>query len=165
MKNIVLIGMPGSGKTTVGLLLARQLGRRLLDTDAMVAAAEGRPIPALFSNQGESYFRDAETSAAKRAAAETNTVIATGGGMVLRPENMTELGRTGIVCFLDRPPELLTQTDHSGRPLIGADADRIFALYRQRIGLYRTYAQITVDNSGAPEQAAELLMNALEGML
>lgn len=165
MKNIVLIGMPGSGKTTVGLLLAQRFGRRLLDTDAMVVSAEGQSIPALFSNPGETYFRDAESAAARRAAANENAVIATGGGMVLRPENMAELGKSGVICFLDRPPELLVQADHSGRPLIGADADRIYALYSRRIALYRSYAQITVHNNGAAEEAAELLIRELEGKL
>lgn len=163
MRNIVLIGMPGSGKTTVGTLVADRLGLTLLDTDAMAAESEGRSIPALFREKGEAYFRDVESAMARRAASAENAVIATGGGMILRPENMRALGKTGVICFLDRPPEDIAQEDHAGRPLIGADRDRILRLYHQRIGLYRRYAQCTVDNRGTAEEAAESLVRKLEG--
>lgn len=165
MKNIVLIGMPGSGKTSVGAVLAETLGRKLLDTDAMVEAVEGVPVAAIFDQWGERYFREVESAMAKKAAAEKNAVISTGGGMVLRPENMEALGATGILCFIDRSPEEIAGEDHTGRPLIGADRDKVFSLYRQRIGLYRGYAQITAASLGSAAETARALLSALEGKL
>lgn len=165
MKNIVLIGMPGSGKTSVGALVAEKLGRRLLDTDAMVEALEGRPISTLFAQWGEGYFRDMESAMAKKAAAEQDAVISTGGGMVLRPENMEALGATGIICFLNRPPELIAGDDHTTRPLIGGDRSRVFTLYTQRIDLYKKYSQYTIDSRGTAEEAAAALLRTLEGII
>lgn len=163
MKNIVLIGMPGSGKTAVGALVAEKLGRRLQDTDAMVEAAEGMTIPELFSLRGEEYFRGSESAAVRKAASEHGAVIATGGGAVLRPENVAALRETGILCFLDRPPEAIAGEEHGGRPLIGGDREKVFELYRQRIGLYRAAAEYTVPNRGTAREAAELLLKTLEG--
>lgn len=163
MKNIVLIGMPGSGKTAVGALAAERLGRKLLDTDAMVEAAEGMTIPELFSRRGEGYFRDCESAAVQRAASEQNAVIATGGGAVLRPENVAALRETGVICFLDRPPEEIAEEEHGGRPLIGGDREKVFELYRRRISLYRAAADCTVPNRGTAQDAAELLLHTLEG--
>lgn len=165
MSNVVLIGMPGCGKTTVGAWLAARLGRPLLDTDAMVVAAEGMSIPDLFARQGEAYFREAEANAARSAARETDAVISTGGGIILRPENMETLGKTGMICFIDRPPEEIASEDHAGRPLIGASRERIFMLYAQRIGLYRQYAQIIIPSRPTPEKTARALLERLEGML
>ncbi|NCB62078.1 MAG: shikimate kinase [Clostridia bacterium] len=165
MKNIVLIGMPGSGKTSVGVLVAQALGRALLDTDAMVEGAEGVPIPTLFGQWGEEYFRDVESSMARKAAAAQGAVISTGGGMVLRPENMEALGATGIVCFLDRSPEEIVQDDHTGRPLIGGDREKVFALYARRITLYQQYAQVTIPSRGTAEETAQALLKTLEGKL
>jgi len=163
VKNIVLIGMPGSGKTSVGALVAEKLGRKLLDTDAMVEAVEGQSIPMLFNQWGEGYFREVESAMARKAAAEQNAVIATGGGMVLRPENMAVLGATGIVCFLDRPPELIARDDHTGRPLIAADRNKVFALYTQRIERYKNYAQYIIDGGGTVTEVAAALLHTLEG--
>ena len=165
MKNIVLIGMPGSGKTSVGALVAERLGMVLLDTDAMVEAAEGMSIPVLFERRGEQYFRAAEHAAARTAAAAQNAVISTGGGMILRPDNMRLLGAAGLICFLDRPPEHIVGDDHMGRPLIGMNSNKVFSLYTQRLPLYRKYAQVIIDGSGTVEETARALLGILEGDL
>ncbi len=165
MKNIVLIGMPGSGKTSVGAVLAEKLGRELLDTDAMVEAVEGVSISTLFQQWGERYFRDVESAMARKAAQALGAVISTGGGMVLRPENMEALGATGIICFIDRGPEEIARDDHTGRPLIGGDSDRVFGLYRQRIGLYRNYARYTVASRNTAGETAQALLDMLEDAL
>jgi len=165
MKNIVLIGMPGSGKTSVGALAAKKLGRQHLDTDAMVEKAEAAPISTLFAQWGEEYFRDMESAMARKAAAAKNAVISTGGGIVLRPDNMKVLGADGIICFLDRKPEEIALHDHTGRPLIGGNGDQVFALYAQRIALYRAYAQITVRSRSTLEKTAQALLAALEDVL
>ena len=99
-KNVVLIGMPGCGKSAVGKELAAMLHMVLIDTDQMVEQADGRTIPEIFAQEGEQTFRDKETAAAKRAASMTGVIIATGGGMVLREENMRALAENGTVKLL-----------------------------------------------------------------
>ena len=147
-RNIVLIGMPGCGKTRVGEVLSRRLKMPLVDTDHLVETRTERSIPDIFA-------RDGEADAARRAAAMTGVVIATGGGMVLREENMRLLSATGVVFFRDRPLADIAREDHSGRPLIGSDRDRLQKLYTERIELYRKYAQYTISHTDTPEEAAE----------
>ena len=154
MRNLVLIGMPGSGKTSVGAILSRRLGLPLLDTDELIVRAAGRSIPEIFSSEGEGGFRDRETAAARQAAALDNTVIATGGGIVLRPENMEALAATGMIFFRDRDLEDILGEDHMGRPLVGRDPEKLRILYTQRIELYRKYAQYVISNTKTAEEAA-----------
>ena len=152
--NLVLIGMPGSGKSTVGKILSRMLCMPLVDTDALVEKAAGKTIPELFAQEGESAFRDRETAAARQAAELDNTVIATGGGIILRPENMAALAATGLIFFRDRDLEEIVGEDHMGRPLVGKDPDKLRILYTQRIDLYRKYAQYTISDTKTAEEAA-----------
>ena len=161
--NIVLIGMPGSGKTSVGKLLAEALGRTFFDLDQAVEESAGKSIPAIFAEEGEGAFRQRETDCARQVAARVGLVIATGGGIVLRQENMEALSATGTVIFLDRSVEEICGSDLSGRPLIGKDLNRVQALYDQRIGLYRRYARITVGSHDAPEQVAREILSLLKG--
>lgn len=166
MKNLVLIGMPGSGKTKMGALLAQRFGLPVLDTDALVAQAAGMPIPEIFDRFGEGHFRDLETQAVEQAAARDGAVIATGGGVILRPQNMAALAKTGIVFFRDRPPEAIVGEDHKGRPLVGADRDqareRIFRLYEERIALYKRYAHHYIPPTDTYQEAAELIAAIFE---
>ena len=152
--NLVLIGMPGSGKSTVGKILSRMLCMPLVDTDALVEQTAGKTIPTLFAQEGEAAFRDRETAAARQAAALDNTVIATGGGIVLRPENMEALAATGMIFFRDRDLEDILGEDHMGRPLVGRDPEKLRILYTQRIELYRKYAQYVISNTKTAEEAA-----------
>ena len=145
--NLVLIGMPGSGKSTVGKILSRMLCMPLADTDSMVEQAAGKTIPALFAQEGEA-------ASARQAAALDNTVIATGGGIVLRPENMEALAATGMIFFRDRDLEDILGEDHMGRPLVGRDPEKLRILYTQRIELYRKYAQYIISNTKTAEEAA-----------
>lgn len=154
-KNLVLIGMPGCGKTTVGQLLSQLLAMPLADTDWMVERAVRRSIPDIFAQDGERAFRVLETKAAKQAAALKGTIISTGGGVVLRAENMAALSATGVVFFLDRSPEAIAGGDHGGRPLIGANRERVFELYTQRIFLYKKYAAHCIPNETTAENAAK----------
>ncbi|MBM6924978.1 shikimate kinase [Pseudoflavonifractor phocaeensis] len=154
-KNIVLIGMPGCGKTAVGRILAQLLDLPLVDTDELVERAAGATIPEIFAAEGELAFRDRETAAARQAAGLEGTVIATGGGMVLRPENMEALGATGVIFFRDRALEAIIGEDHSGRPLVGSQPDKLKKLYTERIELYRKYAQYTISNTDTAQAAAE----------
>ncbi len=166
MKNLVLIGMPGSGKTKMGALLAQRFGLPALDTDALVVEHAGMTIPELFDRYGEGHFRDLESQAVEEAARADGAVIATGGGVILRPENMAALARTGIIFFRDRPPEAIVGEDHKGRPLVGEDRDqaraRIFRLYEERIALYKRYAHHYIAPTDTYQEAAEQIAAIFE---
>jgi shikimate kinase len=107
--NIYLIGMMGSGKTVTGKALAERLGFVFVDLDAEIQAREGRSIPEIFAGSGESYFRDAESSVLEHFSKKTGQVIATGGGLVLREENVRRMKKTGKVVLLKASPESLWQ--------------------------------------------------------
>ncbi|MEG0780466.1 MAG: shikimate kinase [Oscillospiraceae bacterium] len=145
MRNIVLIGLSGSGKTTVGRRLAAELGKTFVDTDQMVIEREKLSIPDLFVQKGEAHFREVEASCVREAAERENAVIATGGGVVLRPDNMQTLRATGMVFFLDRRVEdILKTTNFSRRPLLAEHPEALRELSRARAGLYRKYADCTI---------------------
>ena len=158
-KNLVLIGMPGSGKTKLSLMLSEDLRLLAIDTDIMVETAAGKPIPEIFAQDGEQAFRDLETEAVRQAAALDGVVIATGGGVVLRPENMEALREHGIVFFRDRSLAAIAGEDHSGRPLVGSDTSRLQTLYAQRAPLYRKYAHHIVAHTDTLEEAEQLIAN------
>lgn len=161
MKNIVLIGMPGCGKTTIGKLLAEKLNKKFCDADEMLEAWEGKSIKALFA-LGEELFRDAETRTIKRLSAEKGLVIATGGGVVKRPENMAMLGSSGIIVFIDRSPELIcADVDVESRPLLAEGRQRIFELYKERLELYQKYSDFAVANEGQVETVVTEIINEL----
>lgn len=148
MKNIVLIGMPGSGKTTLGRYLAEMLNRDFIDADPEIEKDAGQTIPELFA-VSEDHFREQETKTVRRLAKLENKVLAMGGGVVLREENITCLKENGLIVFLDRSPEdIVGDVDTGTRPLLAAGRQRIYDLYAQRETLYRNAADITVVNKG-----------------
>ena len=161
MKNIVLIGMPGSGKTTIGKILAATLGRNFCDADHLLEKWEGTTIKELFA-VSEENFRDAETRTIKKLAAARDLVIATGGGVVKRPENMAMLGSSGVIIFIDRSPELIcADVDVESRPLLAEGRQRIFELYKERLGLYQKYRDFAVANEGQVETVVTEIINEL----
>ena len=148
MKNIVLIGMPGSGKTTLGRYLAEMLGRDFIDADPEIEKDAGKTIPELFA-VSEDHFREQEMKTTRRLAKLKNKVLAMGGGVVLRQENITALKENGLLLFIDRSPEdIIGDVDTETRPLLAAGRRRIYDLYAQREALYRKAADITVVNKG-----------------
>ena len=150
-QNIVLIGMPGAGKTTVGKLLAQLLGRPFYDTDEIIKEKVGMDIPEIFSLRGEASFREMETGCIKELSANNACVIATGGGAVLRQENIDALKMNGRIYFLDRPPGRIVPT--ADRPLT-LTKEAIIQRYKERYPLYRAAADETVLCDGLPEDAA-----------
>lgn len=149
--NLVLVGMPGSGKTTVGRALAALSGRDFLDLDAEIVRRAGKPIPYIFREEGEEAFRELESRALAEVTAEKNGwILATGGGAVLRAENREAMGRTGRVYFLRRALELLPT---EGRPL--SQKGSLEEMVRRRLPLYEKAADLAVENRGTPEEAAQ----------
>lgn len=162
--NIVLIGMPGSGKSTIGHLLAERLFMYFSDTDAMVEAQHGL-IQTIFETQGESAFREMELNAAQRAANRQNAVISTGGGIVQTAPAMEALKETGFTVYIDRPLEaLLQEVDISGRPLLAGGRQQLITLFNRRRTLYQQYADLTVVNNGSAQQCADAILKKLEDM-
>ncbi len=155
-ENIVLIGMPGCGKSTIAAILAETLGREMVDTDAMVAEAAGRSIPAIFAEDGEEHFRQLETEAVRTAGRMSRAVIATGGGAVTRARNLAPLSQNGKLIFIRRDLDKLP-TD--GRPL--SQTNSLAEMYARRLPLYEAFADITVDNNGRPEETVAAILRAL----
>lgn len=153
-ENIVLIGMPGSGKTTVGKELAALTGRRLVDTDAEIVKTAGMPISEIFEKQGERAFRDIESRVIKALAPEQGLVLATGGGAILREENRDALRHNGRLYFLDRPlVELLPTAD---RPL-ASTREAITRRYEERYALYTAAADEVVKAGGGVKNTAQFI--------
>lgn len=160
MKNIVLIGMPGCGKSTLGRCLAERLGRDFIDADPEIEKDAGKTIPELFAIS-EDCFRRQETLTTKRLSTLQNKVLAMGGGVVLRQENISSLKENGLVIFLDRSPEdIIGDVDTKTRPLLAAGRQRIYDLYAQREALYRAAADVTVRNTGSLKDVLAALAEA-----
>ena len=158
-RHLFLIGMMGCGKSTLGALLSRELHAPLLDLDAEIERFEGRSIPAIFADVGDAGFRIAETAALRRACGGSPCIVATGGGIVTREENILLMRESGLVVFLCRPLEdIIAQVRQDTRPnLAGDKAERMHTLYAQRAALYRRAAHLCFDNSAPPQQAARAL--------
>ena len=156
MNNIVLIGMAGCGKTTVGEKLAEMLKKNFFDTDEMIVNAENKSIPQIFEDDGEKFFRTCENVAVNLAGRETNSVIATGGGVVTRVENYMPLKQNGIIVFINRDPEKLP-TDN--RPL--SQTYGVKELYEKRLPLYRQFADIEIDGNGTVEETAKVIVKEI----
>lgn len=164
MKNIILIGMPGSGKSTFGARLARALTRTFIDCDAFIEEREQTTIPALFS-VSEARFRDAETRAVRALAARDSLIIAAGGGVIKREENIRAFRKTGTILFLDRAPEdIASDVDISYRPLLQDGPARLYALYEERIAAYRAAADRIIPNHGSEEDVLAALIHLARDM-
>lgn len=154
-RNIVLSGMPASGKSTVGKLVAKELDREFLDTDALIVAREGN-IRRIFEEKGEKYFRDLESAVIREVAPLSGKVISLGGGAILRKENVDALRHNGAIFFIDRSPENLIPTDD--RPL--ADKKEKFRrLYDKRIDTYLSTADYIIDGDCDPADVADSVIN------
>ncbi len=158
-ENIVLIGMPSCGKTTVGNILAEKLNREFLDSDIFIETTENTPIPEIFRSKGEEYFRNKETEAMFTISKNNSSVISTGGGAVLNKKNIELLKENGKVFFLDRPLEKLITT--SDRPLSSSRED-LEKRYNERYNLYREYADVIIDASGSIENVVNQILKVRE---
>jgi shikimate kinase len=149
--NIVLVGFMGTGKSAVGRRVARKLERRFFDTDSWIVRQAGRSIPEIFAQDGEERFRELETEAARAVSVRRGLVVATGGGILARPENVRLLKRRGILICLTARPEVIVQrtAPWRSRPLLRDAADPralVEQLMTQRAALY-AQADWTIDSS------------------
>ena len=158
LENIVLIGMPGCGKSTVGAILEEKSVKRLIDADAAIAERAGKSIPDIFASEGEAGFRAIETAVLSDLGKLSGLIIATGGGCVTREENYAHLHQNGTVFCLERELEKLP-TD--GRPL--SQSTRLAEMYRVRKPMYNRFADHHIDNNGSAEAAAEEILTLWEG--
>ena len=157
MCNIVLIGMAGCGKSTIGKVLAEKLNKELVDTDQMIENVENMPIPEIIEKFGEVHFRNCENAAVILAGREKECIIATGGGVVTRVENYNPLKQNGIIVFINRDADLLPT---NGRPL--SQMHGVKALYEKRMPLYRQFADVEVDGNGTVEEVADRIIKEIE---
>ena len=157
MKNIVLIGMPGCGKSTIGALLSEKLNRTFVDADEEIIRLAGKPIPDVFAQDGEEVFRRWETTALENLGKQSGLVIATGGGCVTQSRNYPALHQNGHIVWLERELSLLPT---QGRPL--SQANRLEEMYAVRKPMYEAFADIRVSNAGSPEDTVNELLSKLE---
>jgi shikimate kinase len=167
--NLYLVGMMGSGKSTAGRQLAAQLGYRFLDADHSLEQVAGRTIPEIFASEGEAGFRQLESAVLNQIASWHSLVVATGGGVVTRPENWGQM-RQGVVIWLDAPEELLLErltADPTPRPLMAAadPAARLAALLAERRPLYAQADLHILQDGRTPEQVAQQVLEALPSIL
>ena len=154
MENMVLIGMPGCGKSTIGKFLAAETGRKFVDSDEELVKQIG-DIPAFFARYGEEAFREAETKVLAELGKQSGLVIATGGGVVTRQENYRHLHQNGTIFWLCRDVDKLPD---AGRPL--SQRDGAAALYARRKPLYEQFADVIVDNNGSLHDTCGEILNA-----
>jgi shikimate kinase len=159
---VYLVGMPGSGKSSVGPELARRLGAPFVELDGEVERAAGKRVREVFEQDGEARFRELEAAALVEVAARDPSVVSCGGGVVLEPANRVTLRATGEVVFLSVPLHVLEERVRPAaeRPLIREEGD-LGRLFEEREGLYREFAAHVVDGSGSVEEVAAAIEREL----
>lgn len=157
MQNIVIIGMPGSGKTTVSTMLAEKLGRKIFDTDTIVSENAGITIPEIFAAQGEAGFRRLETEATAEVGKLSGNIISTGGGVVTVADNYGLLHQNGVIVWIERDTNKLAR---DGRPIsLSTDLNE---LYAARLPLYDRFADIKADNNGDINDTVNAIMEMIK---
>ncbi len=155
-QNIALIGMPSSGKTTIGKILARLTGKEFIDTDKLIVEKYG-DIPTIFSNLGEEKFREYETEIIKQVSAKNNCIISTGGGSVLKQDNRVELKQNSIVVYLDRD---IYSLDTCGRPL-SKDLNTLLEMKKKRHPIYLSACDFVIENDCDPSEVAQKILKEI----
>lgn len=150
LTNIILVGMPGCGKTTVGSELSKHYGRKFVDMDALIVEKTGKTIPEIFENEGEAGFRKIEAELAKEVGKEKDLIISTGGGVIVTEENHDALRQNGTVVFINRDIDVLPL---DGRPL--SLKNNLHEMYKKRLPLYRKICHAEVDGNGTVDEVAK----------
>jgi shikimate kinase len=165
MKNIVLIGMPGCGKSTIGKLIAKKIKLDFCDVDTFIESTEGKSIPEIFKN-GEDAFRRIEASATKEVSLRENLVISTGGGVIKKYENIENLKRNGVIVFIDRDIEdILRDVEDENRPLLKNNKSHLYNLYEERYSLYKKYCDIQIKNNKDIELVTTEIINKIKNLI
>lgn len=162
-ENIVLIGMSGAGKTTIGMAMSYKLKMTFVDMDAFIEKKYDMSISEMFEKFGEEYFRNLETETAKYLSENyKNTIISTGGGVVMRPENMEYLKSTGTIVYLNRTVEnILSTLNAEKRPLLKSNPEKLYEMRKVRHPLYQKYADICIMNSGEFQECVDNVCEAI----
>lgn len=160
-KNIVLIGLSGCGKTTLGELLSQKLHKEFYDSDMWVEEKTGRTISDMFA-EGEDVFRANETEALEELSQKHGVILATGGGAVKNPHNIEVLQKNGTIVYINRPPKMIVESAAAleNRPLLANDTNKIFKLYEERKSLYENASDISVPNVGGIDECIDMIINS-----
>ena len=163
MKHIVLIGMMGCGKTTIGALLSKKLSRPLLDTDRQIEKEQGCTVAQIFSQEGEDRFRALELELCQRLGQRKGLIVACGGGLPMQPGCMQALKQNGTVVWLRRDPgETYDGLDTSGRPLAQQGREDFLARFAQREPVYRRWADAVITDFSSPKRTVEKVLEVLK---
>lgn len=157
MKNIVLIGMPGCGKTTIARILGEKLEKEVIEMDEYIEEKYNMTIKEMF-DKSEAYFRDNESEVTDEVSKTEDKIISTGGGIVVREKNISLLRKKGIIIFINRPLDnIISDIDESTRPLLKDGRDALYKLYGERYNLYKKYCDIELINN----KSLDLLVNQI----
>ncbi len=163
MKNIVIIGMMGCGKSTCGRYLSEFTGLPLVDTDQLITERTGKTPSEIFAQQGEQYFRDLETDLCRELSEQSGLIIATGGGLPLREENRRLLRENGVVVFLSRPAEDIFNPEKlKDRPLAQMGKENFLRRFEERVPIYREMAHYEVESAPVKAETAKKVLAVWE---
>ena len=157
MQNIILIGMPGCGKTTIGKHLADRSGKQFADADALIEELAGKSIPQIFAEDGEEIFRRWETTAIEQLGKQSGLVIATGGGCVTKERNYPVLHQNGTIFWLRRD---LIHLPTEGRPL--SQENKLQDMYSQREPMYQAFSDFVIENNGTLDNTVDSILKSME---
>lgn len=161
--NLILIGMPGCGKTTIGKEAAKHMHMKFIDLDKLIEKREGKSINEIFI-KGETYFRSLESDIIAELCNVKDTVISTGGGVVKKACNMELLNDIGFIVFINRNVDsILKDIDTESRPLLNNKSDALYKLYNERIELYKGYCHAELENDGTLEQILTEIISIYKG--
>ena len=160
--NIVLIGMPGSGKTIIGEMLAEKLKFEFYDCDAEIEKYSNKIITEIFEEDGEEKFRQIETDVIKELSKKDESVISLGGGAILKKENIERIKPNAKIIFINRPLEnIVNDIEVEKRPLLRNGKERVYELYNSRIELYKKYSDIEIMNDVKIEEVIQEIQEAI----
>lgn len=161
MKNIVLIGIMGCGKTTVGKILSKKLNRKFVDLDREIEKNTNMKISDIFDTYGEEYFRKIEEKTAKGFSDTSDFIISTGGGIVTKENSINCLKRNGTVIFIKRDLNEIIKCSLKDRPLLKENPEAIFEIMKKRKNLYKKYSDFSVENDISPQITAEKIIEKI----